>query len=115
MDLLSEIVARKRQRLEAARKIGAFAEMLSLAQAARARARSHAFSARLQTDQQVNIIAEFKRQSPSKGAINSGADPVTITQAYESAGSAAVSAPTKEHSFARSLNYLRRSRSATRL
>src|SRR5260370_19864125 len=88
MDLLSEIVDRKRQRLDAARQIVPFAEMLLLAQEARARARAHAFSARLQTDQQVNIIAEFKRQSPSKGAINSGADPVTMTQAYESAGAA---------------------------
>src|SRR5258708_14145276 len=115
MDLLSEIVARKRQRLEAARQIAPFAEMLSLAQAARARARSHAFSARLQTDQRVNIIAEFKRQSPSKGAINSGADPVTITQTYESAGAAAVSVLTEEDYFAGSLNDLRAARSAIRL
>ncbi len=115
MDLLSEIVARKRQRLEAARQIAPFAEMLSLAQAARARARAHAFSARLQTDQRVNIIAEFKRQSPSKGAINSGADPVTITQAYESAGAAAVSVLTEEDYFAGSLNDLRAARSAIRL
>jgi len=115
MDLLSEIVDRKRQRVEAARQIAPFAEMLSLARAARARARAHAFSARLQTDQQVNIIAEFKRQSPSKGAINSGADPVTITQAYESAGAAAVSVLTEEDYFAGSLNDLRAARSAVRL
>jgi len=115
MDLLSEIVDRKRQRVEAARQIVPLADMLLLAQEARARARAHAFSARLQTNQQINIIAEFKRQSPSKGAINSGADPVTLTQAYESGGAAAVSVLTEEDYFDGSLDDLRAVRSAVRL
>jgi indole-3-glycerol phosphate synthase len=115
MDLLSEIVAQKRQRVEAAKQIVLPGEMLLLAQAARARARAHAFSARLKTDQQVNIIAEFKRQSPSRGAINSDADPVTMTQAYQSAGAAAVSVLTEEDYFDGSLDDLRAVRSAIQL
>jgi indole-3-glycerol phosphate synthase len=114
MDFLSEIVARKRQRVEAAKQIVPFDEMLLLAQEARARAQTYAFSAGLQTDQ-VNIIAEFKRQSPSRGAINSRADPVTITRAYESAGAAAVSVLTEEDYFAGSLDDLRAVRSSIRL
>lgn len=115
MDLLSEIVARKRQRVEAAKQISPFDEMRLLAQAARVLAESHCFSAALQKGHQVNIIAEFKRQSPSKGAINSGADPAMMTRAYESGGAAAVSVLTEEDYFYGSLDDLRAVRSAIRL
>jgi len=115
MDLLSEIVARKRQRVEAAKQIVLVGEMLLQAQEARARAQAHAFSERLKTDYQVNIIAEFKRQSPSRGAINSDADPVTMTRTYESSGAAAVSILTEEDYFDGSLDDLRAVRSAVRL
>jgi indole-3-glycerol phosphate synthase len=115
MDLLSEIVARKRERIEAAKQIVLPSEMLMLAQKVRARAHAHAFSGRLKSDQQINIIAEFKRQSPSRGAIDSGADPVTMTRAYESAGAAAVSVLTEEDHFGGSLNDLRAVRSVIRL
>ena len=115
MDLLSEIVARKRQRVEAAKQIVPPGQMLMLAQKARARAQAHALSGRLKSDHQINIIAEFKRQSPSKGAINSNVDPVTMSQAYESAGAAAVSILTEEDYFDGSLDDLRAVRSAIRL
>lgn len=115
MDLLSEIVARKRQRVEAAKQIVLPGEILLLAREARTRAQAHAFSDRLKTNRQVNIIAEFKRQSPSRGAINSDADPVTITQAYQSAGAAAVSILTEGDYFNGSLDDLRAVRSAIRL
>ena len=115
MDLLSEIVARKRQRVEAAKQIVAPGEVLLLAQQARTRAQDHAFSDTVKNEHQINIIAEFKRQSPSKGAINSGADPVTMTQAYQTAGAAAVSILTEEDYFDGSLDDLRAARSAIRL
>ena len=115
MDLLSEIVARKRERIEAAKQIVLPSEMLMLAQQVRARAHAHALSGRLKSDLQINIIAEFKRQSPSKGAINSGTDPVTMARAYESAGAAAVSILTEEDYFDGSLDDLRAVRSAIRL
>jgi indole-3-glycerol phosphate synthase/phosphoribosylanthranilate isomerase len=115
MDLLSEIVARKRQRVEAAKRIVAPGEVLLLAQQARSRAQDHAFSDTIKSEHQINIIAEFKRQSPSKGAINSGADPVTMTQAYQTAGAAAVSILTEEDYFDGSLDDLRAARSAMRL
>ena len=115
MDLLSEIVDRKRQTVEAAKQIVPFAELLLLARQARDRAQAHALSVRLKNDHQINIIAEFKRQSPSKGAINSSADPATMTQAYELAGAAAVSVLTEENYFDGSLDDLRAVRSSIRL
>jgi indole-3-glycerol phosphate synthase len=45
----------------------------------------------LLADERTGIIAEFKKQSPSKGVINGNADVKTITQAYNAAGASAIS------------------------
>jgi indole-3-glycerol phosphate synthase len=115
MDFLSEIVARKKERVEEARQRVPLGEMLTLARSARAQAHPHRLSGSLDSSQQINIIAEFKRQSPSKGAINSVANPAATTRAYQSAGAAAVSILTEEDYFAGSLDDLRAARSAIQL
>jgi indole-3-glycerol phosphate synthase len=47
----------------------------------------------------TGIIAEFKRQSPSKGIINATADVVQVTKAYTENGASCLSVLTDEHFF----------------
>ena len=56
------------------------------------------------------IIAEFKRRSPSRGAINMEADPVLVAGAYEAAGVSAMSILTDHKFFGGSLRDLQRVR-----
>lgn len=53
-----------------------------------------------------SIIAEFKRRSPSRGIINSKADPVVVAGSYREAGVAAMSILTDAKSFGGSLSDL---------
>ncbi|HRI20448.1 MAG TPA: indole-3-glycerol phosphate synthase TrpC [Panacibacter sp.] len=50
-------------------------------------------------ENKTGIIAEFKRQSPSKGIINNNADVVKITNAYSTFGASGLSVLTDENFF----------------
>jgi indole-3-glycerol phosphate synthase len=60
----------------------------------------------------LSLIAEFKRRSPSAGAIDAGAAVATRVQAYERGGAAALSVLTDEAHFGGSLDDLRTARGA---
>ena len=51
----------------------------------------------------VSVIAEVKRASPSRGALNLGLQPASLACAYASAGAAAISVLTEEEHFRGSL------------
>lgn len=106
MDILSEIIATKRLALEASKRAVLPEQLRSNAFEIRSSARTHALREALRADA-VNIIAEFKRRSPSKGIIRENADGATIARSYQSAGAAAISVLTEENYFAGSLADLR--------
>jgi indole-3-glycerol phosphate synthase len=108
-DILLQIVARKRERLENAKDkvpIGdLFASMPT-------RIRTNRFVESVRREG-VNIIAEIKRRSPSKGVVRESFDPVSIARNYTASGAAAISILTEEDFFDGSLDHLRRVREAT--
>lgn len=65
------------------------------------------FAGVLSRPDRINIIAEAKKASPSKGIIRPDFDPVSIAQCYEQNGAGAVSVLTEEHFFQGHLDYLR--------
>jgi len=70
------------------------------------------FRSALSRTDRVNVIAECKRRSPSRGVLRAEYDPVAIARGYESAGAAAISVLTEPTFFSGSLDHLRAVRAA---
>lgn len=110
-DLLSQIVSRKRERLDELKRRRPFSEL-------RAAVVPHSACGRMVSALRrdgINIIAEVKQRSPSRGIIRVDFDPVDIARNYDTAGAAAISVLTEEDYFAGSLDYLRAVRAVTDL
>ncbi len=107
-DILQQIVTRKRERLAVAQAALPFAE---LKRQTRPRV-ANAFTAPLRREG-INIIAEVKRRSPSKGVIRADFDAVSIAQNYSANGAACISVLTEEDYFDGSLEYLKAIRTIT--
>lgn len=101
MSFLSDILARKRDEVEAARRAVPEAELRARA---RDRVAPRAFEAALSfRGGPSRVIAEVKRASPSAGAIRAGLDAVAQARAYAAAGAAAISVLTDGPGFGGSL------------
>lgn len=109
-DILRAIIAHKRAELQ-----GAGASLTELRAAVLDAPPARDFAAALRGDQ-VRVIAEIKRASPSEGAIRpEGFDPRDIARDYESAGAAALSVLTDERFFDGRLEHLRAARAAVEI
>lgn len=109
-DLLETIVAATRRSVEVRRaeeSIAALTERAHVVSSHRGR-----FYDALARINQLNVIAECKRRSPSKGVLRADYNPVAIAQAYEEAGAAAISVLTEPAFFDGSLQHLTAVRAA---
>ena len=113
--ILEKIINRKRERVDELKRSTDLAELRARAVEVRRGSTPHAFRNAIADTSKVNIIAEFKRASPSKGVINGQADPVETAVAYAGGGAAAISVLTEEDFFLGSLEDLVRVRSAVEL
>lgn len=68
--------------------------------------RPHAFKRAIERTGRLNVIAECKRRSPSRGVLQANYDPAAIALGYEHAGAAAVSVLTEPTFFDGSLDHL---------
>ena len=108
---LTEIIELKKKRLEIAKANRDFDGLKRAAIAERETARPHRLRENLLRDQ-INIIAEIKRASPSKGMINDQIDVAEVARNYENGGACAISVLTEEDRFGGSLEDLRTARKA---
>ena len=113
-DFLSTILEAKRRGVAEASALRPLAELRREAEDARRGASRHALSASLRREG-INIIAEIKRASPSKGALRPNLDPGELARSYERGGAVALSVLTEEEFFKGSLEDLRAARAAASL
>jgi indole-3-glycerol phosphate synthase len=103
-DLLETIVAATRRIVEVRQGREPLAALAQRAAAMPARAGR--FQAALERRDRVNVIAECKRRSPSRGVLRAEYDAVAIAKGYEEGGAAAISVLTEPTFFDGSLEHL---------
>ena len=113
--ILEQIFDAKRRRIYLAKAAAPPERIACEARKVRGNSVPHRFRQGLENRSKVNVIAEFKKASPSKGVINGDADPVAIARSCERAGAAAISVLTEEDFFQGSLDDLRAIRDAVSL
>ena len=109
-DLLETIVAATRRIVETRQQAEPLAALA--ARAAAAPSSAGRFTAALARTDRINVIAECKRRSPSRGVLRADYDPVAIASGYEAAGAAAISVLTEPTFFDGSLEHLQAVRAA---
>jgi len=101
--ILEKIVNHKRAEISAAKASRPLKEVVATAEKSSA---PRDFVAALRNGDNVALIAEVKKASPSKGIIRADFDPVSIAEIYAANGAACISVLTDEHFFQGHLDYL---------
>lgn len=114
MTILDEILNLKRQRLAAEKGRTDFGRLKTDAMKRRQHAAPHRLRESLRQNK-INIIAEIKRASPSKGVINDKIDVAEIARSYELGGACAISILTEEDKFKGSLADLETARNVVQI
>jgi indole-3-glycerol phosphate synthase len=114
-DLLAAIVAATRRIVDVRAQAIPLAEMERRAGAERATRTPGGFKQALLRNGRLNVIAECKRRSPSRGVLRQHYEPAEIAAGYAQAGAAAVSVLTEPTFFDGSLEHLVAVRAAVTL
>ncbi len=109
MDVLERIIRAKRAEVERDRVEVPMRRIIERASAAPP---PQDLIAALRRPGGVRVIAEVKRASPSRGAIQEAADPIAVARAYAEAGAAAISVLTESQFFLGSPDHLAAARQA---
>lgn len=112
-DLLAAIVAATRRIVEVRQRQEPLAAMEH--RAASVQPLSGAFKRAIESKDYLNVIAECKRRSPSRGVLRPDYNPVAIARGYERAGAASISVLTEPTFFDGALEHLAAVRQATTL
>jgi indole-3-glycerol phosphate synthase len=112
-DVLAQIVADKRLEVARARQHIPLEQLQT--QVENAPKPRNFFQAVTRPKQQLRVIAEVKRASPSAGTIRADFDPAALARAYYDNGAAAISCLTDDKYFAGSLEHLQQVRQAVPL
>jgi indole-3-glycerol phosphate synthase len=115
MTILDEIFEAKRLRVDEAKRSADLSRLSESAREVRSKASPRRLQAALEGRESINIVAEFKRASPSKGIINDLLEPAEAARKYERGGACAISVLTEEDYFKGSLDDLRKIRAAVSL
>ena len=113
-NVLTEIAARKRERVAARKHATSLSDVMRAAKDAPP-VRSFGAALAAKAANGYALIAEIKKASPSAGLIRADFDPAAIARAYERAGAACLSVLTEEDSFQGRDEHLRAARAATAL
>ncbi len=105
-DLLATIVAATKRTVDLRERREPLRELRARAERTASIDPKASFRDALSRSDRLNVIAECKRRSPSKGVLRADYDPVAIAEGYASAGAAAISVLTEPTFFDGSLDHL---------
>ena len=101
--ILDDIIANKKEELAETKRRTPLADIKSRAVEAEP---TRGFGIALSGCDEIRLIAEVKKASPSKGLIRENFDPVKIARLYESSGASCISVLTEQKFFQGRLEYL---------
>ncbi|MDD5428011.1 MAG: indole-3-glycerol phosphate synthase TrpC [Candidatus Omnitrophica bacterium] len=103
--ILSRIIEEKRREIEEAKRIKPIEELINETKNICVKS---SFKKNISRPHHINLIAEIKKASPSKGIIRGDFNPVKIGVTYQAHGASAISILTDERFFEGKLEYIKK-------
>lgn len=103
--ILSRIIEEKKRVVEEARRLKSQDDLIKEIKSVYVRS---AFKKNIARPHHINLIAEIKKASPSKGIIRGDFNPVKIAMTYQANGASAISVLTDERFFEGKLEYIKK-------